>query len=266
VSVQVTAEGHRPGGVGLILRQVRYTNKAFWRNPASAFFTFAFPLMFLVIFTALLGNGTVLLNGKEISETTYYVAAMGAFAVITACYTNIAISVTFQRDAGILKRSRGTPMPGWGYLSGRVVHAMLMAIVLVIITAAFGWAFYGASIPTGTTLVRFTVMLLVGSASFCAMGLALTAVIPNADAAPAVVNATILPLLFLSGVFIPLGDNAPAWIQWIGRIFPVKHFADGMQAGFLGTPFDWTDTLAVALWGIAGLLLAIRFFSWEPRR
>ena len=267
MSVQTaTAEGHRPSGVGLILRQVRYTNKAFWRNPASAFFKFAFPLMFLVIFTALLGNGTILLDGKQVSQSTYYVAAMAAFAVITACYTNIAISVTFQRDAGILKRAQGSPLPGGDYLTGRVIHAMLMAILLVIITAGFGWAFYNATIPSGVSLVRFVIQLLVGSASFCALGLALTAAIPNADAAPAIVNATILPLLFLSGVFIPLGDNAPAWIVWIGRIFPVKHFADGMQAGFLGTPFDWKDTLAVALWGIAGLLLAIRFFSWEPRR
>jgi len=266
VSAETRVEARRPAGLGLVLRQVQFTNKAFWRNPASAFFTFAFPLMFLVIFTALLGNGQIMLNGKEVSQATYYVAAMGAFAVITACYTNIAISVTFQRDAGILKRSRGTPLPGWGYLSGRVIHAILVALVLVVITAVFGWAFYNASIPTGVTLVRFVVVLLVGSASFCALGLAVTAIIPNADAAPPVVNATILPLLFLSGVFIPLGDDAPAWIQWIGRIFPVKHFADGMQAGFLGTPFDWKDTLVVALWGIAGLLLAVRFFSWEPRR
>jgi ABC-2 type transport system permease protein len=266
VSAETRVEARRPAGLGLVMRQVQFTNKAFWRNPASAFFTFAFPLMFLVIFTALLGNGQIMLNGKEVSQATYYVAAMGAFAVITACYTNIAISVTFQRDAGILKRSRGTPLPGWGYLSGRVIHAILVALVLVVITAVFGWAFYNASIPTGVTLVRFVVVLLVGSASFCALGLAVTAIIPNADAAPPVVNATILPLLFLSGVFIPLGDDAPAWIQWIGRIFPVKHFADGMQAGFLGTPFDWKDTLVVALWGIAGLLLAVRFFSWEPRR
>jgi ABC-2 type transport system permease protein len=266
MSAPAQAVHARRGAMGLVLRQVRFTNTAFWRNPASAFFTFAFPLMFLVIFTALLGNGTVLLNGKEINETTYYVAAMGAFAVITACYTNIAISVTFQRDAGILKRSRGTPLPGWAYLTGRVVHAMLMAVILVIITAAFGWLFYDAAIPTGATLVRFLIMLLVGSASFCALGLAITAVIPNADASPAVVNATILPLLFLSGVFIPLGDDAPSWIVWVGRIFPVKHFADGMRAGFIGTPFKWTDVLAVALWGMAGLLLAARFFSWEPRR
>jgi ABC-2 type transport system permease protein len=266
MNVQTREVGRRPGPAAVLARQIRFTNKAFWRNPASAFFTFAFPLMFLVIFTALLGNGEVSINGEVVSQATYYVAAMAAFAVISACYTNIAISVTFQRDAGILKRSRGTPLPGWGYLSGRVVHAMLVALLLVIITAAFGWAFYDASIPTGVTLVRFIAMLIVGSASFCALGLAITALIPNADAAPPIVNATILPLLFLSGVFIPLGDDAPTWIVWIGRIFPVKHFADGLQAGLLGTQFDWTDTLVVALWGIAGLLLAARFFTWEPRR
>ena len=51
--------------VGLTWFQMRYVNKAFWRNPASAFFTFAFPLMFLVIFTALLGSGTVLVGRPD---------------------------------------------------------------------------------------------------------------------------------------------------------------------------------------------------------
>jgi ABC-2 type transport system permease protein len=250
----------------LTLRQVGYTNTAFWRNPASAFFTFAFPLMFRVIFTALLGRGQVVIGGRQISQATYYVAAMAAFSVITACYTNIAISVTFQRDAGVLKRIQGTPLPGAAYLSARMIHAMLIAIVLVIITTAFGKAFYDAAIPSGVALLRSVVVLVVGSASFCALGLAFTAVIPNADASPALVNASILPLLFLSGIFIPLGDSAPEWIRWIGRVFPVKHFSDGMQAGFLGTAFHWSDVLVVAGWGLAGLVLAVRFFRWEPSR
>jgi ABC-2 type transport system permease protein len=250
----------------LTLSQVRYTNKAFWRNPASAFFVFAFPLMFLVIFTALLGHGTVRVSPVTVVDTsTYYVAAMASFGVISACYTNIAISVSFQRDTGVLKRTNGTPLPSSAFLGARMLHALLVGILLVVITAGFGRLLYSASIPTGLTLLRFLVMLLVGAASFCALGFAITAVIPNADAAPAIVNASILPLLFLSGVFIPLGSNAPAWIVWIARIFPVWHFAKGMQAGFLGTPFSWTDVVIVAAWGLAGLLASVRFFSWEPR-
>jgi ABC-2 type transport system permease protein len=249
----------------LTLRQVRYVNKAFWRNPASAFFTFAFPLMFLVIFTALLGHSTVRVGTRTVNTSTYYVASMAAFAVISACYTNIATSVTFQRDAGVLKRINGTPLPSASFLGARILHALLVSVLLVAITAAFGRAFYSATIPTGVTLVRFLVMLVIGAAAFCALGFALTAVIPNADASPAIVNATILPLLFLSGIFIPFGNNTPSWIQWIAKIFPVKHFADGMQAGFLGTSFNWTDVLIVAVWGLAGLLLAVRYFSWEPR-
>jgi ABC-2 type transport system permease protein len=251
--------------VTMTATQIRYVNKSFWRNPASAFFTFAFPLMFLVIFTSLLGHYTVQIGTRSVNSATYYVASMATFAVITACYNNIAIQLTFQRDAGVLKRTNGTPLPSPAFLGARIVHALLISVLLVAITAAFGSAFYSASIPTGLTLVRFVIVLVVGAASFCALGLAVTAAIPNAEAAAAIVNATILPLLFLSGIFIPFGNNTPSWILWIARVFPVKHFADGMQAGFLGTAFHWSDVLVVAIWGLAGLLLAIRFFSWEPR-
>ncbi len=248
----------------LTLSQVRYVNKAFWRNPTSVFFTFAFPLMFLVIFTALLGHSTVHLGARAIKTSTYYVAAMASFAVITACYNNIAISITFQREAGVLKRTNGTPLPAGSFLGARILHSLLVAILLVAVTAAFGHAFYSADIPTGLTLVRFVIMLAVGAATFCALGLAITAIIPNADAAGATVNATILPILFLSGIFIAFDNSTPTWILWVARVFPVRHFAVGMQAGFLGTAFHWTDVLIVAIWGVVGLALAIRYFSWEP--
>lgn len=249
----------------LTLLQLRYVNKAFWRNPTSAFFTFAFPLMFLVIFTSLLGHGVVHLGGRSVHQSTYYVAAMGSFAVITATYNYIAMSLAFQRDSGVLKRTNGTPMPASVYFTARVLHALFVCVLLIALTVGFGRLAYQAEIPTGAALAKFLVMLLVGAAGFSALGFAVTAAIPNADAAAPIVNATIMPLLFLSGVFIPIGDNAPAWITWIARIFPVRHFADGMQAGFLGTAFRWSDVLVVGGWGLAGLLLAVRYFSWEPR-
>jgi ABC-2 type transport system permease protein len=251
--------------LALTFSQVRYVNKAFWRNPSRAFFTLVFPLMFLVIFTALLGNNTVHLGSVTIKSSTYYVAAMAAFAVITSCYMNIGMTMAFQRDAGILKRIDGSPLPRRSFLSSRILHSVLVAVLLVAITAAFGRLFYDAHIPSGLDLARFLVMLIVGAAAFCALGLAVTAVIPNADAAPAIVNASILPLLFLSGIFIPFGNSTPSWVQWVARIFPVRHFAQGMLAGFVGTPFRWSDVLFVAVWGLAGLLLSIRYFAWEPR-
>lgn len=251
--------------LSLTAAQVRYVNKAFWRNPASAFFTFAFPLMFLVVFTSLIPRYQIRVGDRTLDSSTYYVAAMASFAVVTACFNNIATQVTVQRDSGVLKRTNGTPLPGAAFLGARIIHALGVAVLLVALTAAFGRAFYGAQIPAGLTLLRFLVMLVVGAAAFCALGLAITPAIPSADASAAIVNGVILPLLFLSGIFIPFGNSTPAWILWIARVFPVKHFADGMQAGFVGTGFHWADVLVVAAWGLAGLLVATRFFSWEPR-
>ena len=246
--------------------QFRYVNKAFWRNPTSAFFTFAFPLMFLVIFTALLGHYTVRIGARTIDTSTYYVASMATFAAITACFNNIAMGLSFQREDGVLKRTNGTPLPATSFIGARILHAVFISVLLVVITAAFGRIVYHASIPTGLPLLRFAIAVLVGSAAFCALGMAITAVIPNADAAGPIVNAVILPVEFLSGIFIAFGDSTPGWILWVARVFPVRHFALSMQAGFLGTAFSWTDVLVVAAWGVAGLLLAIRFFSWEPRK
>ena len=251
--------------VALTFSQLRYVNKAYWRSPAQAFFAFAYPLMFLVIFTSIFCNSDVQFGAGRVDEATFYVPAMAALAVITVCFNNIAVAVTFQRDSGVLKRINGTPLRSASFFGARILHAVLVSALLVIITGAFGRALYHADIPTGLTLLRMLVMLAVGAAAFCALGFAISAVIPNADASLPIVNAIILPLLFLSGVFIPLGNTPPAWMAWVGRTFPVRHFLSGMQAGFLGGPFSWTDVLVVAAWGLAGLLFAIRFFRWEPR-
>ena len=93
----------------LTLSQLRYVNKAYWRNPAAAFFAFVYPLMFLVIFTSIFRNSTVQFDGRSVNEATYYLPAMASLAVITVCFNNIAVAVTFQRDSGVLKRINGTP-------------------------------------------------------------------------------------------------------------------------------------------------------------
>jgi ABC-2 type transport system permease protein len=247
-------------------RQFRFTNKAFWRNPASAFFTFIFPLLFLVIFTALLGNSDFQLTPTlTIKTSTYYVFSMAAFGLISACYTNIAISVVFAREGGILKRLRGTPLPARSYLTARVLHATFVGFLLVAITVVFGRLVYHAHLPGATDALLFIVTLLVGAGCFAAIGLAVSGIVPNEDAGPPIVNAIILPLLFLSGIFIA-SQNTPSWVDWVGRIFPVKHLVDAMRASYLGAPFHWSDILVMAIWLVGAVVVASRTFKWEPAR
>ncbi len=251
----------------LALRQVWYINKAFIRNPASLFFTLIFPLMFLVIFSVIFGNGHIQVGpGQTVRVATFYVPAISAFSVITACYTNIAISLTISRDSGALKRIHGSPLPVWSYMFARIFHAIVIAILLVAVCAAFGALFYGATLPT-STLPAFGLTLIVGAAVFCVLGVAVTGFIPNADASPAVVNGTILPLLFISNVFIPL-QNPPAWLDIAGKIFPVRHFADALIGSFFqlsGSGLHTNDLLVLGAWGVGGIAVGIRFFQWEPR-
>ena len=252
--------------VALALRQVRFENKSFWRNPAAAFFTFAFPLLFLFIFNTVFGSDEIRMFGQETSVSTFYVPAIAAFSVITACFTNVAMGISFSRDEGVLKRKLGTPLPKWAFIAGRVVHATLLEIVLFAIVATVGVFVYDVDV-TAESLPLFIPVLIVGAVAFAALGFAVTTIVPNADAAPAVINGIILPLLFISDVFFVQGST-PDWLTRIADLFPVRHYVVAMTNAF--NPFDptirWGDLAWVAGWGLVGAIVALRFFRWEPRR
>ena len=252
--------------VGLALRQVAYEHRAFWRNPAAAFFTFAFPLLFMVIFNVIFDGSGSGVPGQRPAD--FFTPSIIVFAVITATFTNIAMTVTAARERGILKRVRGSPLPPWAYIAGRIGQAVSIAFLLVVIVAAFGAVFYGVEVPWSRT-PALLVTLAVAAATFCALGLALTAFIPNEDAAPAVVNAVILPLLFISNVFIRI-DAMTGWLPTLSNVFPVRHFADAMMTVYdprtTGAGFSAEHLATIAAWGLAGLAMAVWRFRWEPRR
>lgn len=254
--------------VRLALRQARYDNKAFWRNPAAAFFTFVFPLMFLVIFNLVFGNNQIETESGLVDTSTFYVGAIIALSVINTCFNAIAQTVATDRDLGLLKRWRGTPLPPASFFAGRILQTVLVAALLVVIVVAFGAMFYGVEVQA-EKLLAMAAALVIGAATFCALGIAMSGFIPNADAAPAVVNAVILPLLFISDVFIPM-ENAPRWLTDVASLFPVKHLAEAMHAAFNplegGSGFEVKSLLVMAAWGVAGVVVAVRYFSWEPRR
>jgi ABC-2 type transport system permease protein len=253
-------------GFALVAHQFRYDQKAFWRNPASVFFTVAFPVILLLIFATVFGDETVDVGGG-IETTTYYVPAIVTLSVISATMQSLAMSLVIAREDGRLKRGRGTPMPPWVFIVGRVGNSIVVALMMLVLIAALGRLAYGVDVPWDR-LPAILLVLVVGAAAFCCLGIALTAAIPSQDAAAPIVNALLLPLYFLSGVFIP-DDQLPSGVIHFADLFPVRHFFEAFFGAYVpaggGSAFEWGHLAIVAAWGVVGLLIAVRCFRWTPR-
>ena len=251
--------------MSLLFHQFRYDQKAFWRNPASVFFTVMFPVVLLLIFATVFGGKTVDVAGG-IKTTAYYVPAIITLSVISSTMQSLAMSLVIAREDGRLKRGRGTPMPAWVFIGGRIGNSIVVALLMLILIAVLGRLLYSVPIPWGET-PAILVTLVIGAASFSCLGIALTAAIPSQDAAAPIVNALLLPLYFLSGIFIP-DDELPQGVIDFANHFPVRDFFQAFFNAYLPgghSGLDWGNLAVVAIWGVAGLLLAVRFFRWTPR-
>lgn len=243
--------------------QVKFDLLAFRRNPAATFFTLALPVIFLVLFTSIFGN-EIMDNGTRVA--VFYVPGIVALSVVSTTMINIAITMVTKREMGILKRVRGTPLRPGVFVASQILASILLMIVLTAIVCGIGWLLFDVTIrAAGVPTLLLT--LTVGAASFCAMGLALTTIIPSVDAAPAVTNAIALPLYFISDIFIP-GDQVPSWVQNIGNLFPIRHLNKALLESFdpfvSGTSFPWGHWAVIAAWGAVGAVVAAAKFRWSP--
>lgn len=256
--------GRGGGSLKLVLHQAHYDLRAFLRNKQARFFTLVLPLLFLVIFVGVFGNHRV--GPENVKASTYYVPGLSAMAVIAASFVNLVISITTQREEGILKRRRSTPVPAWVLIAGRSLTAVGVSLTSMAVLLLVGRFAYGVHLPT-RTIPAVAVTAAVGSIAFCALGYALSTAIGTADAAQPMVQAIMLPLYFISGVFIP-NVNLPSWLRHVAETFPVQHLADGLHHAYdpatHGAGFVWSDIGALALWALIGLAVALRRFSWTP--
>ena len=250
--------------LGTTLHHGRFINLSFWRNPSAAFFGIAFPLMILTINSAIFGGGTMPMHGEAIPVAAFYVAGMSVFAIVMTCFTNLATSVAYDRDMGRLKRIRGTPTPVSAYVSARLLFAVGIGLLTSLLCVAFGVLFFGVHISL-PNLLAFLLTVLVGSASLGGLALAVVAVIPNAQAAPAILNAATFPVLFLSNVFYPI-NRLPDWLNAITGVLPIKPLANASVGAFFGGGLSVANLAIVLGWGAFGAVIAARFFRWQPSR
>jgi ABC-2 type transport system permease protein len=247
--------------LGLVFWQIRYEQRAFWRNRVRGFFTFAFPLMFLVIFASLDKSVHLYSGAHRISYDQFFVPGILAYGLISSTYVSMAIGTAILRDEGILKRMQGTPLPRWAYIAARIGSTTLMVMSISAVTLIIGAVAYGVHVQAAT-IPGLVLALIAGTAAFTTLGIGITRFIPNAEAAPVVVNLTILPLTFISSVWFPT-STLPGLLRSIAGVFPIEPLANALQYAFnphtTGVGVKVTDLWVLAAWTSIGIFLMIRF-------
>jgi ABC-2 type transport system permease protein len=256
----VTTQRARRGDLALVWHQVRYEQLSFWRNPQSAFFTFLFPVVIITIFGGLFGRAGPSPYFYGLSALQYYVPTIAAVSVLGSCYSQLAIVLSMRRQDGILKRVRATPLPAWAYFLGLLAHCIVVSVVDVTLIVAVG-AVFGVPLPTHWPAIAAA--LVLGAASFCALGVGVASLIRNSEAAPSVVQLVLFPLVFISGTYLPIHS---AVLNRIAGALPVRPFNQALLGPFAQhTGLDWKNLGVLAAWGAAGAFVAIRRFRWTPR-
>jgi ABC-2 type transport system permease protein len=249
----------------LVGRQVHYEQLSFWLNPIGAAFTVGFSVIFLILLGASAGNSRISFLGN-IRLVQYYVPGFAAYGVMAACFNILAIQLVNRREMGLLKRLRLSPLPTWVLLVAVLLSSMIIAAVEVVLLLVVGRLGFNVHPPDNAG--AFVVAIVIGMLSFSALGVAMSTLVPNQDAAGPVVSIIFFVLLFLSGLWFPL--NPGSGLAKFAAYFPVHHFIAAVFAPFDtqpgASPWAWHDLLVVGLWGVGGAIVAVRRWQWSPRR
>ena len=256
----------RPTTAGMILDQVGYAVREISRTRIVLVFTFLLPLAWLVMIGMLIGNAAVdATTGVRVMQ--YVTPTAAVLGVLFGAFSPVATSLALAREQKLTKRLRGTPVPLWAYLLGRVGAAAVLATVAVTILLALGVVAYDVQIQWHTVLASL-VTLLVGVGCLAALGLAVGALAPSASVAETFSTGSVVILSFLSGLFT-VGSAPPPWMATLGSFFPVRHVLLPLQDQF--DPFKSGDgwnlgALAVlAAWGVMGVAVAAWALGREPK-
>jgi ABC-2 type transport system permease protein len=253
---------------GLLLRQTRYALVGFRRNPRAMVLTVVMPIVLLVLFASVFTGKTrtTRVDGLLIGIDAYFTAGIAAYSIMLIGFSSLLISIVTAREGGLLKRYRGTPMPSGVFLAAQILQTMVTIAVMVAVLLAIGAIAYDVELDA-TAVFAFVVYVVVGTATMCALGLALSRVATSVDVASTIGPFIAVILAFISGVFVPVTE-LPQWLVDVGRVFPLAHLAEGLQRALTpaaqGSRIDAGNLAVLALWGFVAMAVAIRRFRWEP--
>ena len=251
--------------------------RATLREPAAVFFIVIFPILFLIIFSSLLTFPIELpadapASAEQISFSQYFVAGIMGVAIFGTSFNLLGVSLSTQQFDGTLKQLAATPLPKASFFLGLIGAALALTILQLGVMLLLGFLAYDVDVPDAGGWLTMIWIVLLGVPAGCVMGVAITAIIPSARAAPAVIQVPFVVLQFISGVFFTL-QTLPAAVQWIAGLFPLRWVAQGLRSVFLPEEYRFAEpamswdldvaALALSAWIVIGLTISIFTFKWD---
>lgn len=233
-------------------RLIGYEQKTFWRNPPAAVLMFVLPLALLLILGSTLGGTKRMLLPGALT-----------FGLLMTCYSQIAFAIVQRRDDMFLKRLRATPLRAAYYMSILIGNALLLGALMVAVMFVVGIQIQNLTVAGRWW--QIAVILICGAASFCALGLAMSALVPNEEASPVLLHGFALPLTFL-GTFFSISNTSV--VGRIAGIFPTRHLAVALAGAFdahHSASLPAWDLAVLGFWFAGSILVALWRFRWEPK-
>jgi ABC-2 type transport system permease protein len=266
----------QPSTLRLALARTAYELRLFFRERDAVFFIFLYPILMLAIFATVFGQEDPFADaGVDVTFAQYFLPGMIATGVMLSSFQNLAIFISVERDEGVLKRLRGTPLPASSYFLGKVGQVLVTTAVQTGLLLAVAATVFGVPLPDDAgQWATFAWVLVLGTAAGAVCGVAFSSLPRSGKSASAVVTPVVLILQFVSGVFFQF-DTLPGWMQNVASVFPLKWMAQGMRSVFLPDEMlafepagSWQHGATAAIltaYLVVGLVLGARTFRWLRR-
>jgi ABC-2 type transport system permease protein len=234
--------------------------KLYLRNFIMVFFTLAFPLLMLFLFGSMYGNKPTLFYGGHGAMDMTIPGYIATIIIGTTAFMSLPMDLAQQRQAGVLRRLRATPLRPAMVLGSKLITNLLMALIGTLLLVGVGLVAYQAQMPANGLLVLAGGVL--SALSLYALGFAITSLVRTINAVRAVCFAVFYPMMFLSGGTIPL-QLMPQTVQEMAKFMPMTYAVNLMKSLWFGQGWDLTAVLALAGFALAGGIVSLCFFRWE---
>ncbi len=254
------------GVLALLLHEALYDLRISLRNPRARVMGMFFPIVLLVVFIGIFGDHHTLVDGRLVSLRVFYVPGILAMSIVVNAYASLVITISGLRETGVLKRRRATPVPAAVLIGGQALSTVATTALTSTFLLVIARLLYGVGMA-GPAILATACTALVGTLAFACIGYAVSGLIGSQDAAQPTVQLTMLPLWFISGVFIPIA-RLSSFLKALANVFPVQHLANSLHLASVNSSFgssiSATDMFVLAAWSAgAGAFCAWRF-SWLP--